>query len=339
MENTTEIVSFVLAMYGNMGLLKYLYFILTILFYVSVIFSNTILVVIIYVDRNLHEPMYLFLCNLFVNEIYGSTSMLPCLMVQILSETHEISAFYCFLQIFNIHTYVAVEFGTLTIMAYDRYICICKPLHYNVLITKRIVQQVILVIWTVSFVEVGVLLSFTIHLKRCGTVINKVFCAHHLVVELSCSSDRTVSLIHDLVFGLIFTVAAPVSYISFTYVKILAVCLKASRETRMKAFETCTPHFISLISFVFACFYSLIAQRFDMFSVPYPLCVFLSIYVVIIQPLQNPIMYGLKLSKIRHACKTLLTLKPLQPYIFMEFQVCGKGAWLVLALWQLMRHT
>nr|XP_046259250.1 olfactory receptor 4P4-like [Scatophagus argus] len=312
MENSTQIMSFVLAMYVNLGHLKYLCFTVAMLFYLSVIFANILLIVIITLDRNLHEPMYLFLCNLFVNEIYGSTSLLPCLMVQILSETHEISAFFCFIQIFNIHTYVAIEFGTLTIMAYDRYICICKPLHYNVIITKRIVQKVILVIWTVSFVEVGVLLSFTINLKRCRAVINKVFCAHHLVVELSCSSDRTVSLIHDLVFGLIFTVAAPVSYISFTYVKILAVCSKASKETKSKAFDTCTPHFISLISFVFACFYSLITQRFDMFSVPYPLCVFLSMYVVIIQPLQNPVIYGLKLSKIRQACKNLLTLKASQ---------------------------
>ncbi|XP_034417628.1 olfactory receptor 52L1-like [Cyclopterus lumpus] len=316
MENSTQVVSFVLAMYGNIGHLKYLYFTLALLFYLSVIFANTVLIVIIYLDRNLHEPMYLFLCSLFVNEIYGSTSLLPCLMVQILSETHEISAISCFLQIFNIHTYVAVEFGTLTIMAYDRYVCICKPLHYNAILTKQIVQKVILVIWIVSFIEVGVLLSFTIRIKRCRAVINKVFCAHHLVVELSCSSDRTVSLIHDLVFGLVFTVAGPVCYISFTYVRILSVCLKASKETKMKAFETCTPHLVSLISFVFACFYSLVTQRFDLLSVPYPLCVVLSMYVVIIQPLLNPIMYGLKLSKIRHACNKMLTLKTLQLYIF-----------------------
>nr|XP_033472375.1 olfactory receptor 4P4-like [Epinephelus lanceolatus] len=317
MENSTEIMSFVLAMYGNMGHFKYLYFTVALLFYMSVIFANAFLIVIIYLDRNLHEPMFLFLCCLFVNEIWGSTSMLPCLLVHILSETHEISVIYCFLQIFNIHSYVGIEFGTLTMMAYDRYVCICKPLHYNILITKRIVQKVILVIWVATFIEVGVLLSLTIHLKRCGAIINKVFCAHHLVVELSCSPDRTVSLIHDLVFGLIFSVATPVCYILYTYVKILSVCLKGSKETRMKALETCTPHFVSLISFVLACFYSLITQRFDMFSVPYPLCVFLSMYVVIIQPLQNPLMYGLKLSQIRHACKHLLTLKTSQLYIFV----------------------
>uniref|UniRef100_A0A8C9XBC6 G-protein coupled receptors family 1 profile domain-containing protein n=1 Tax=Sander lucioperca TaxID=283035 RepID=A0A8C9XBC6_SANLU len=76
MENSTQIKSFVLAMYGNMGPLKYLFFTVALLFYTSVILANTVLIVIIYVDRNLHEPMYIFLCNLFVNEIYGSTSML-----------------------------------------------------------------------------------------------------------------------------------------------------------------------------------------------------------------------------------------------------------------------
>ncbi|XP_035460540.2 olfactory receptor 142-like [Scophthalmus maximus] len=316
MENSTETVSFVLALYGDLGRMKYLYFTLAMLFYIAVIVANSVLIIIIYMDQNLHEPMYLFLCSLFVNEIYGSTSLLPCFMVHILSETHEISAIFCFIQIFNIHTYGTVEFGTLTIMAYDRYVCICKPLHYNAILTKRKVQFGILVIWIVCFLEIGILLCFTIRLKFCGTIINKVFCANHLVVDLSCSSDRTVSIVHDLVFGLIFTVAAPVTYISYSYAKILSVCLKASKETKTKALETCTPHLVSLISFVFACFYSLITQRFDIFSVPYPLCVVLSTYAMVIQPLQNPIIYGLKLSKIRNACKNLLTLKTLQPYIF-----------------------
>ncbi len=301
MENFTDIMSFVLDMYVYMENFMYLYFLLAMLCYISVIFVNTTLIVIIFANRKLHEPMYLFLCSLFINEIYGSTSLLPCLMVHILSETHEISVFFCFIQIFTIHSYVAVEFWTLTIMAYDRYICICKPLHYNTIITQRKVQIVILVIWAVSFAEVGGLLSFTIHLKLCGTVINKVHCDNHLVVELSCSPDRTMSYIYDLVFGLTFTVAVPLIFISFTYAKILTVCLKAPKKTKMKALETCTPHFVSLISFVFACFYNLISQRFDMTFVPFELRVFLSMYGLIIQPLLNPVIYGLKLSKIRLA--------------------------------------
>ncbi|XP_033472361.2 olfactory receptor 52L1-like [Epinephelus lanceolatus] len=309
MTNSTEIVSFVLTMYTNIGKFKHLYFILAMLLYISVIFANTCLIVVIYVDRNLHEPMYVFLCCLFANEIWGSTSMLPCLMVHILSDTHEISAFYCFIQIFNIHSYVAIEFGTLTIMAYDRYVCICKPLNYNVLMTIGKVQIGILVIWMISFLEVGVLLSFTIRLKFCGTVIQKISCDNHLVVELSCSPDRTMSYLHDVVFGLLFTVAVPLSYISYTYVRIFAVCLKVSKQTKMKAFDTCLPHFFSLMSFVFAGFYNLISQRFDMTFVPHELRVILTMYGPIVQPLLNPMIYGLKLSKIRHAFNVVFKLK------------------------------
>lgn len=313
MENSTDVGALVFAMYATTGPVKYLYFALALLFYSCVLFANVLLIVAVCVDRNLRQPMYLFLCNLFVNEIYGSTSLLPCLMSQVLSERHEISVFFCFAQIFNIHTYVAVEYGTLTIMAYDRYVCICKPLHYNALITPRKARLAVLIIWAASFLEVGVLLSFTVRLRRCGTVINSVFCAHHLVVELSCSPDTTVSLIHDLVFGLVFSVAAPVAYITYSYVRILSVCLKASTETRVKAFDTCAPHLVSLISFVFACFYSLIAQRLSL--VPY-LGVVLSMYAVIIQPLQNPLIYGLKMSNVRRACKNLLTLKTSHLYMF-----------------------
>ncbi|XP_026232641.1 olfactory receptor 142-like [Anabas testudineus] len=305
MENSTEVVSFVLAMYGDTGHLKYLYFMLALILYVSVISANTVLIVVIYLDQNLHEPMYLFLCSLFVNEIYGSTAILPCLMSQILSKTHEISLFFCFMQIFNIQTFVSVEFRTLTVMAYDRYTCICKPLHYNNIMTKRKAQIFILIIWIVSFVEIGVLLSFTVRLKFCGTVINKVSCGNHLVVALSCSSNIILSYLNDVVSGLIFGIAAPLCFISFTYAKILSVCLKASKETRMKAFDTCTPHLVSIMSLVFSCFYNLITPRFDMTFVPHLLRIILSIYVFLIQPILNPMIYGLKLTKIRQAFKKL----------------------------------
>ncbi|XP_075870107.1 olfactory receptor 11A1-like [Nelusetta ayraudi] len=189
-------------MYVDIGNLVYLYFPLALLLYVSVIFANTILVVIIYLDRKLHEPMYLFLCCLSVNQIYGNTSLMPCLMVQMLSETHEISKVYCFIQIFNIYSATVVEFGTLTVMAYDRYVCICQPLHYNSKITMRKVKIAIFIIWTATFVEIGFFLSFTVRLKFCGNLIHNVACDYHLVVELSCSPGRTMSYIQDLIFGL-----------------------------------------------------------------------------------------------------------------------------------------
>ncbi|XP_029936092.1 olfactory receptor 4K1-like [Myripristis murdjan] len=311
MENSTQVVSFVLTMYGNIGNLRYLYFILAMLLYIFVIFVNAVVIVIIFVDINLHEPMYLILCGLLANEIYGSTSLLPCLMAQILSDTHEISVFYCHIQIFCIHTYAGVEYSILTVMAYDRYVCICKPLHYNVIVTKRKIQKVIVAVWIYIFVEVGILLSFTIRLKLCGNTINQVFCSNYLVTKLSCSLHTEMSHITDLVFGLVFTVAVPTGFISFTYIKILGVCLNSSTETKQKAVSTCTPHLVSLLNFSFGCFYDLITQRIDLSFVPYPLHGISSMYILICQPLLSPIMYGLKLSKIRHACQNFVASKML----------------------------
>uniref|UniRef100_A0A667WSV4 Olfactory receptor n=1 Tax=Myripristis murdjan TaxID=586833 RepID=A0A667WSV4_9TELE len=273
MENSTEVVSFVLTMYGNIGNFKYLYFILAMLFYILVIFVNAVVIVIIYVDRNLHEPMYLILCGLLANEIYGSTS---------------------------------IEYAILTLMAYDRYVCICKPLHYNVIITKRKIQQVVLAVWICIFVEVGVLLSFTIRLKLCGNIIYKVFCSNHLVSQLSCSSHREMSHINDLVFCLVFSVVIPTGFISFTYIKILGVCLNSSKETKQKAVSTCTPHLVALLNFGFAGFYELITPNFDMTFLPYLLLVISCVYTLICQPLLSPIIYGLKLAKIRHALYVII---------------------------------
>ncbi|KAF3848269.1 hypothetical protein F7725_021297 [Dissostichus mawsoni] len=91
----------------------------------------TCLIVVICVSRSLHEPMYLFLCSLFVNELCGSTGLFPSLLVQILSDIHTVSAPFCFLQVFSLYTYANVQFYNLAIMSYDRYLAICHPLHYN----------------------------------------------------------------------------------------------------------------------------------------------------------------------------------------------------------------
>ncbi|XP_028992093.1 olfactory receptor 2F1-like [Betta splendens] len=305
MDNSSDVGSFVLGTYGDSGSLKYLYFTLAAILYVSVICANTLLIVVIYLEERLHEPMYQLLCALFVNEVYGSTALLPCLMAHILADTHHISLFFCLLQIFNIQTYVDVEFRTLSVMAFDRYASICRPLHYNSIMTKGKVRVIVLVVWAASFVQTGVLLSFIVRLRFCGSVINKVSCGYNLVVGLSCSANSILPFLNDVVSGLILGVAAPLCFITFTYVRIFSVCLKASSETRVKAFETCSPHLVSIMSFVFSCFYNLISPRFNMTFVPLQLRIILSIYAFLIQPILNPLIYGLKLTKIRHALKKL----------------------------------
>nr|XP_040025281.1 putative gustatory receptor clone PTE01 [Gasterosteus aculeatus aculeatus] len=304
MENSTEVVSFLLSAYGNIGNLKYLYFCIMLLWYISICATNTILIVVIYMDRRLHEPMYLLLCHLFMNEISASTSLYPLLLSQMFSDTHEVTLPWCFLQMCCFYIFSCVELCSLTAMAYDRYVCICYPLQYNVVMSTERVGKIILLVWIYSFTSYMFSFSFVIPLKFCGNVIDKVFCDQQLVIKLACSVSALTS-ISDLFFGFM-CVILPFSFISVSYMKILWVCLFVSKKSQQKVLTTCTPQIVSLsIIFVGATFH-FVGSRLDIHYLPAKVRIILSIYIHILQPMITPFMYGLYLSKIRQSCKRLL---------------------------------
>ncbi|XP_041663576.1 putative gustatory receptor clone PTE03 [Cheilinus undulatus] len=304
MENSTEIWSFVLAAYGNIGELKYLYFSIMLFWYLSILAANTVLIVVIYVDRRLHEPMYILLCNLFVNEIAGSTSVYPLMLTQMFSDTHEVTLPWCFLQVSYLYISASVEFCNLAAMAYDRYVAICCPLRYNVILNTGRVFMIILMIWIYSFLSLIFTFSFTFRLKFCGNVINKVFCDFHLVIRLACSVS-VFNNISDLLFALA-TIAIPFGLTSISYIKILAVCLNTSRENKQKAVTTCTPQIFSLSNMFLGCIFHFFDSRLQIAQIPDKLRIILSVYLLICQPIITPFMYGFKLPKIKNSCKAFI---------------------------------
>uniref|UniRef100_A0A4W6DWK9 Olfactory receptor n=2 Tax=Lates calcarifer TaxID=8187 RepID=A0A4W6DWK9_LATCA len=295
---------FILSTYIHVGTLRYLYFVLIAMIYICIVTVNTSLIVIICMNRSLHEPMYLFLCSLFVNELYGSTGLFPFLLLQILSDIHTVSVPFCFLQIFCLYTYAHVEFCNLAVMSYDRYLAICYPLQYNTRMTFNKAVIFLFAIWLYSFVKFLITLSLNIRLPLCGNIINSLYCHNYLVVKLACS-DTVVNNIYGL-FGVVLTIVVPLLPILFSYMKILKVCFSGSKQTRQKAVSTCTPHLASLLNFSFGCLFEILQSRFNMTGLPSVLRIILSLYFLIIQPLLNPIMYGLQMSKIRNTCKHLL---------------------------------
>ncbi|XP_074536161.1 olfactory receptor 13F1-like [Halichoeres trimaculatus] len=304
MVNSTQISYFTLSAYFHSGHLKYLYFLIVLLLYVLILVSNLLLMVVICVNRNLHEPMYIFLCSLFVNELYGSSGLFLLLLVQTLSDSHMISAPFCFLQIYCVYSYGSVEFSSFAIMSYDRYLAICFPLQYNTRMTSSKVCTLIALSWLIPFLAVVVITSLIAPLQLCGNVIHKVYCDYYSVVKLACYDTTGVN-----VYGLIsasVTVSCPVLMILYTYMRILRVCFSGSKQTRQKAVSTCTPHLASLLNFSCGALFEIVQNRFDMSSVPSMLRIFLSVYFLTCQPLFNPIIYGLKLSKIRVKCKDLV---------------------------------
>ncbi|XP_026170389.1 olfactory receptor 11A1-like [Mastacembelus armatus] len=304
MANFTQVSYFTLAAYFDTGRLKYLYFIITMSLYFFIIFANVLLIVVICVNKSLHDPMYMFLCSLFVNDLYGSTGLFPFLLVQILSDIHTVSVPFCFLQIFCLYTYASVEFLNLAVMSYDRYLAICCPLQYNTRMTFNVVAILIAVTWFCPFLGLVVMLSLSASLQLCGNIINKVYCDNYCIVKLACSDTRGNN-IYGL-FSTFLTVVVPLSLILYTYMRILKVCFSGSKQTRQKAVSTCTPHLACLLNFSFAVCFEIVQSRFDMSNVPNMLRIVLSLCWLTCQPLFNPVMYGLKLSKIHIICKSLL---------------------------------
>ncbi|KAM8769772.1 olfactory receptor 11A1-like [Acanthopagrus schlegelii] len=302
--NTTQVLYFTLSAYFDTGLLKYLYFMIVMCLYILILFANVFLIVVICMNRSLHEPMYMFLCSLFVNELYGSSGLFPFLLTQILSDIHTVSASFCFLQIFCVYSYVCVEYFNLAAMSYDRYLAICCPLQYNTRMTPKTVAVLIALTWIFPFLAIVALISLSAPLQLCGNIINKVYCGNYAVVKLACSDTR----LHNI-YGLFYTfisVIVPLFLIICTYAEILKVCFSGSKQNRQKAVSTCTPHIASLLNFSFGVCFQILQSRFDMSSVPDVLAILLSLYFLTCQPLFTPLLYGLKMSKICNICKRLL---------------------------------
>ncbi|XP_034021582.1 olfactory receptor 142-like, partial [Thalassophryne amazonica] len=295
--NSTRPPFFTLAAYLDVGLFKSLCFLIVVCLYVVIICSNVLLIVVICVNRSLHEPMYVFLCSLFLNQLLGSVGLFPFLLVQILSDTHSISFAACFLQIFIVYVYGSVEFTSLAIMSYDIYLAICCPLHYNTLMSKNRVCLLIAMMWLPPFLAVSVTILLTVSLRFCGNVIPTVYCNNHQVIKLSCSHS-TLNNVYELVVGSI-TVFIPLILIFYTYIRILRVCSSASTQMRQKAVSTCTPHLASIFNFSFGVCFEILQSRFNMTHVPTAVIIFLSLYFLTCQPLLNPLLYGVKLLKIR----------------------------------------
>ncbi|XP_036379242.1 olfactory receptor 1-like [Megalops cyprinoides] len=303
MENSSQVTFFILSAYDKIGQIKYFYFSIVMLLYVFIIVANSLLIIVIFADRNLHEPMYLFLCNLSVNGLYGSTALYPSLLVNMLSDIHEIPRAFCIIQIFCLYTYGSIEFSNLALMSYDRYVSICYPLEYHTIMTQGNVYICITCVWLFSICKFTVTLILSVRLKLCDNVIDKVYCDNYLMVKLACS-DTTLNNAYGMT-NMFVSVALPVVLIFYSYSKVMKICLRSSRESQIKALNTCMPHLVSLLNFSFGSFFELVQTRFDMTHVPSVVRSILSVYFILFPPLLNPIIYGIKTEKIRKAFKKL----------------------------------
>ncbi|XP_069828905.1 olfactory receptor 51I2-like [Dendropsophus ebraccatus] len=298
MENKTSFYPPYLTLYyGEISSEKNIYCSVVVFGYLLIIAINAAVISTIALHKSLHEPMYIFIAALCINGLYGSTAFFPGLLYQLLQETHIISYVACVIQVYCIHTYGSFEMAILLSMAYDRYVSICNPLRYNTIMTSSKVYLLITGAWILPNILIGVLLILTIRLPLCQIQVLKLYCDNWSVVRLSCV-DTTVNNVFGL-FVVFSLLGVPLLAILYSYIKIFRICMKSSKEVREKALQTCTPHLITIVNFVVDTLFEILLYRFVPSKLPYEFRVIMSLQFIVIPPILNPFIYGVKMAEIK----------------------------------------
>ncbi|KAK9962693.1 hypothetical protein ABG768_008047 [Culter alburnus] len=300
-------ISFTLDAYNKIHDLKYVFVVVLGLLFPVIIIANGLIISVVCLERKLHKPMYIFICNLACINLYGGTAVAPFVISSFLREDYQITWLSCLVQIYFIYTFVSSDITNLTLMAYDRYISICYPLNYDKIVTPTKVILGIVFTWLFPLFRVTISLSFTAKIDICGVIIEKVYCDNYSVVKLACS-DISYFNIHSTII-LFFVVVLPFFIISYTYLRIILICLTLTKRGRVKLFSTCVPHVMALFNFIIGTSFEVLQSRFDMRHVPYTLRVILSLYFLILSPLINPILYGIGTQAIKEAIMRILCHK------------------------------
>ncbi|XP_056330398.1 olfactory receptor 8-like [Danio aesculapii] len=288
---------FYFMLFENLGYIRYALFTTGLILYFVIILFNGLIIITVFWDRTLHQPMYILISCLSVNSVYGTAGFFPRVLIDLLSDTHSISREACFLQSFVIYSYITNENTILMLMALDRFVAISKPLQYHSIITQRFLTLLFLLNWAYSILCIGIAAIFTTGLKMCGNKLWKVFCHNYEIAKLSCVNSIIVNIMG--LYVLITTVIIPLSLIIYSYVKILIICQRSSSQFKRKSFQTVVPHIVVLLNFSVSVISEITLSRVVNLNMSVGLSIFVSLEFLLIPPILNPLVYGLSLSDIR----------------------------------------
>ncbi|XP_067372113.1 olfactory receptor 10A3-like [Channa argus] len=297
MENSTQPFYFNLSIFVNIGFYRYPAFGLCLLLYGFIVSANLVIIVVIACERVLHESMYVFIALLSVNALYGSAGFFPRFLMDILSDTHLISRPACFTQIYVIYTYAFCEVTILGAMSYDRYVAICQPLHYHSRMRFKTVQMLAAFSWLCPALYLSVYIYVTTWIPLCGNKIQKLYCASWNVVKLSCVASPVTQIISTT--AAIFFSFLTICCIFYSYFRIVLLCWKNSSEFRGKVLQSCLPHVISIVIYCVTSFSDTVLNIYSVHELNPFVAILVSLEFVLIPPVLNPLMYGLKLPEIR----------------------------------------
>lgn len=271
-------------------------FVFATLGYLTILTCNLILLITIILNKSLHQPMYLLLLNLPINDLIGSTALFPHIIKELLWDTRTMEFSTCVTQAFFIHIYATGAVFILTAMAYDRYVAICCPLKYNTIMSNMHTMRLISLVWISNILMIAVLFILLLRLPRCRSLVTHTYCDNPSLLQLVCV-NTTINNIYGLMTVAVCQVIT-VGLIIFTYIQILIACFRNKQsDTRSKAMQTCATHLIVFLLFECLGLFTIISYRLTDIS-PH-LRKFSGVAAMILPPTMNPLIYGLKTKEIR----------------------------------------
>ncbi|XP_006129333.2 olfactory receptor 10D3-like [Pelodiscus sinensis] len=300
MENRTVVSEFILLGIPNTEGLENILFICFSVFLLCSLLSNLLILAAVLVDSHLHTPMYFFLCNLAVIDLGCSSTTTPKLLADLLANSRAISLGGCMAQLFFWHFLGITECLIYTVMAYDRYVAICHPLRYLLIMNRRVCALLAISSWICGSFHATILTSLTFTLPYCGSnVMDYFFCDIVPVAKLACADTyvlRTVTFTNTVVVPLFCF-----SLILMSYVRIAASVVKMrSAEHAQKAFSTCASHLTVVCFFFGPC-----ALLYTQPSLSPMVATRIQIFCDVVTPVMNPLVYTLRNKDVKAALKKL----------------------------------
>ncbi|XP_014456764.3 olfactory receptor 10A7 [Alligator mississippiensis] len=300
MGNETIVTSFVLLGFSHLANLQLLLFVLILLMFLVTLTGNCLIVVISAIDPALHTPMYYFLKNLALIEIFYSLCIVPNVLVSLLVERRVTSFTACSLQLNVIMLFVTSESFLLAAMAYDRHVAICHPLQYTTIMNRRHCFWMVIVSWISG---IPVMVGFTAWLFSvpfCGpNEINHFFCDIPPVLKLVCADTSLFELLIFIVIVLI--VMIPFSLITVSYLRIIhAVLHMQSAEGRRKAFSTCAAHLVVVTLFYSTAGIVHLRPKSNLSPDSKKL---VTLSYTVVTPMLNPIIYSLRNKEVKEGLR------------------------------------
>ncbi|XP_029437051.1 olfactory receptor 5B12-like [Rhinatrema bivittatum] len=302
-KNMTMVSEFLILGLSDNPQLQIPLFLVFLLIYLITLLGNLVIITVTCADPRLHTPMYFFLRNLSLTDIYFTSTITPKLLVIFISGDKTISYVGCMVQLYFLMGFGCIEALLLAVMAYDRYAAVCDPLHYFLIMNQRVCVLLVAASWIIGFLPAETITVSVTRLSFCASnVVDHFFCDLLPLLKLSCTDTATIQSLVFVATALMAVPAFLVILISYIYI-ISAILRIRSAEGKRKAFSTCSSH-LTVVSVYYLSGICMYVRPTSAYSQEQGKI--LSVLYSTITPMLNPIIYSLRNKEVKNAVRKVI---------------------------------